>query len=260
MILNLSIGLLIPLLGTTLGAAMVFLLKDSMNANLQKVLLGFASGVMIAASVWSLLIPSIEMSSGRAIEWMPAAVGFLLGMGFLLLIDSLTPHLHIGDDHPEGLRSHLSKRHMLFLAVTIHNIPEGMAVGVVFAGMMAEANTGITLASAFALSIGIAIQNFPEGAIISMPMKDASTSKAKAFGFGFLSGVVEPVAALLTILLSNVITPILPYMLSFAAGAMIYVVVEELIPESQSGEHSNHATIGVALGFVLMMILDVALG
>ncbi|MFT3984979.1 MAG: ZIP family metal transporter [Lachnospiraceae bacterium] len=254
------LGLLIPLAGTVLGAAMVFFLKKEMDANVQKALLGFASGVMIAASVWSLIMPSIDMAESQGvIAWVPAAVGFLFGIGFLLLIDSLTPHLHLYNDEPEGLRSSLSKNTMLFLAVTIHNIPEGMAVGVVFAGMLSQ-NTTITMAGAFALSIGIAIQNFPEGAIISMPLKNASTSKMKAFGYGTLSGVVEPVAAIITILLSEIIVPVLPYLLSFAAGAMIYVVVEELIPEAQEGDHSNIGTIGVAIGFVVMMILDVALG
>lgn len=254
------LGLMIPLAGTVLGAAMVFFLKKEMNAGVQKALLGFASGVMIAASVWSLIMPSIDMAVEQGVvAWIPAAVGFLLGMGFLLLIDTLTPHLHLNNDKPEGMHSGLSKNTMLFLAVTIHNVPEGMAVGVVFAGMLSN-NTTITLAGAFALSIGIAIQNFPEGAIISMPMKDASTSKMKAFGYGAFSGAVEPIAAIITILLANIIVPILPYLLSFAAGAMIYVVVEELIPEAQEGDHSNIATIGVAIGFVLMMILDVALG
>lgn len=254
------LGLMIPLAGTVLGAAMVFFLKKEMNASVQKALLGFASGVMIAASVWSLIMPSIDMAVEQGvIAWVPAAVGFLLGMGFLLLIDTLTPHLHLNNDKPEGMHSGFSKNTMLFLAVTIHNVPEGMAVGVVFAGMLSN-NTTITMAGAFALSIGIAIQNFPEGAIISMPMKDANTSKLKAFGYGAFSGAVEPVAAIITILLANIIVPVLPYLLSFAAGAMIYVVVEELIPEAQEGDHSNVATIGVAIGFVLMMILDVALG
>ncbi len=254
------LGLLIPLVGTVLGSAMVFFLKGEMDRNVQKALLGFASGVMIAASVWSLIVPSIDMAESQGVvAWVPAAVGFLLGIGFLLLLDSLTPHLHLNNEEPEGLHSGLSKNTMLVLAVTIHNIPEGMAVGVVFAGMLSQ-NTTITLAGAFALSIGIAIQNFPEGAIISMPLKNANTTKLKAFGYGTFSGVVEPVAALITILLSEIIVPVLPYLLSFAAGAMIYVVVEELIPEAQEGEHSNIATIGVAIGFVMMMILDVALG
>lgn len=254
------LGLLIPFTGTTLGAAMVFFLKKEMKAGLQKILLGFASGVMIAASVWSLLIPAIEMASENGnMAWMPAAIGFLLGMGFLLLLDSIIPHLHVNSDKPEGHQSKLGKSFMLVLAVTLHNIPEGMAVGVVFAGML-SGNSGISIAGAFALAIGIAIQNFPEGAIISMPLISTGITKKKAFLYGMLSGIVEPVGAVITILLTSFIQPILPYILSFAAGAMIYVVVEELIPEAQAGEHSNTATIGVALGFVLMMVLDVALG
>ena len=258
--MNLLIGLLIPLLGTMLGAAFVFLMKDEMPLRLQKTLLGFASGVMVAASVWSLLIPSMEMvaDSGR---WsvLPAAVGFLLGMGFLLLIDELTPHLHIGTDKPEGPRSKLSRTSMLALAVTIHNLPEGMAVGVVFAGAENGA-AGLSLASALAVSIGIAIQNVPEGAIISMPMRAAGNSKWKSFAIGSLSGAVEPLGGLAVVLLASFMTPVLPYMLAFAAGAMFYVVVEELIPEACEGEHSNLSTIGFAIGFVLMMALDVVLG
>lgn len=257
---NVWIGILIPFVGTTLGAAMVFFMRKEMNGKIQKGLLGFASGVMIAASVWSLLIPAIEMSEEQGgIPWMPAAVGFLLGIGFLLLLDTLTPHLHLNEDTPEGLPSNLKKTTMLVLAVTLHNIPEGMAVGVTFAGIL-MGNTMISLAGAFALSIGIAIQNFPEGAIISMPLRSEGQSKGKAFLYGAASGVVEPIAALLTILLTSLVVPILPYLLAFAAGAMIYVVVEELIPESQTGKHTNIGTIGVAVGFVLMMVLDVALG
>jgi len=257
---NIIIGLMLPFLGTALGAGMVFLLKDKMDKKLQKLLLGFASGVMIAASVWSLIIPSINMAEEQnVIAWIPASVGFLLGMFFLLILDSVIPHMHLDKEKPEGVKSKLKKTTMLVLAVTLHNIPEGMAVGVVFAGALAG-NVGISLAGAFALCIGIAIQNFPEGAIISMPLKTEGVSKTKAFMYGALSGIVEPIAALITILLANAITPILPYFLSFAAGAMLYVVVEELIPESQMGEHSNIGTIGVAIGFVIMMILDVALG
>lgn len=257
---NVWIGILIPFVGTTLGSAMVFFMRKEMNGKIQKGLLGFASGVMIAASVWSLLIPAIEMSEEQGgIPWMPAAVGFLLGIGFLLLLDTLTPHLHLNEDTPEGLPSNLKKTTMLVLAVTLHNIPEGMAVGVTFAGILAG-NTMISLAGAFALSIGIAIQNFPEGAIISMPLRSEGQSKGKAFLYGAASGVVEPIAALLTILLTSLVVPILPYLLAFAAGAMIYVVVEELVPESQTGKHTNIGTIGVAVGFVLMMVLDVALG
>ena len=257
---NIAIGLLIPFLGTVLGSGMVIFMKDKMDQRVEKALIGFASGVMIAASIWSLLIPSIDMSEQQGvIGWIPAAAGFMLGILFLLLLDTVVPHLHLETDKPEGMPASLKKTTMLVLAVTIHNIPEGMAVGVVFAGVLAG-NTGISLAGAFALSIGIAIQNFPEGAIISMPLKSEGLSKTKAFLDGAASGVVEPIAALLTILLTGLITPILPYLLSFAAGSMIYVVVEELIPESQAGEHSNVGTIGVSIGFVLMMILDVALG
>lgn len=260
--MNISVltGIMIPFAGTVLGSAMVFFMKGEMNEKIQKLLLGFASGVMIAASVWSLLIPAIEMSEeGGGAGWFPPAVGFLLGMGFLLLLDTVIPHLHLTGDEPEGIPANLKKTTMLVLAVTLHNIPEGMAVGVTFAGVMAE-NTMMTMAGAFALSAGIAIQNFPEGAIISMPLKGQGISKARAFAYGGISGIVEPVAALLTILLTGVILPLLPYLLAFAAGAMIYVVVEELIPEAQSGAHSNIGTVGVAAGFVLMMILDVALG
>ena len=253
-------GLLIPFLGTTLGAGLVFLMKNKINIKIEKLLLGFASGVMISASVWSLLIPSIDMAKTQnVVEWIPCAVGFLLGIIFLLILDSIIPHLHLHTDKPEGLKAKIQKTTMMVLAVTLHNIPEGMAVGVVFAGALAQ-NTGITMTGAIALAAGIAIQNFPEGAIISMPLKSEGMSKSKAFLYGTLSGIVEPIGAILTIALTNLVVPILPYFLSFAAGAMIYVVVEELIPESQNGEHSNIGTIGVALGFVLMMILDVALG
>ena len=256
---NIWIGILIPFAGTTLGAAMVFFMRKEMNERLQKVLLGFASGVMVAAAVWSLLIPAIELSEQGGVAWIPAAVGFLLGMGFLLLLDTLTPHLHLNEEKPEGMKADLKKTTMLVLAVTLHNIPEGMAVGVTFAGVM-TGNEMISLAGAFTLAIGIAIQNFPEGAIISMPLKGNGMSRGKAFWYGAVSGIVEPAAALLTILLTSFVVPILPYLLAFAAGAMIYVVVEELIPESQAGKHTNIGIIGVALGFVLMMVLDVALG
>lgn len=255
-----TVGLLIPLLGTVLGAGMVFFIRGEVKQGVQKAMLGFASGVMIAASVWSLIIPALELAAGQGVvPWVPAAVGFLLGIGFLLLLDTVIPHLHVNADKPEGHSSHLGKSTMLVLAVTLHNLPEGMAVGVVFAGAM-RGDAGITLAGAFALSIGIALQNFPEGAVISMPLLGAGLSRRRAFTYGALSGVVEPIGALLTILLTTAIVPVLPYILSFAAGAMIYVVVEELIPESQAGEHSNIGTIGAALGFVLMMVLDVALG
>lgn len=258
--MNVFTGLLIPFLGTTLGSAMVFLMKNKLNKKVEKILLGFASGVMIAASVWSLLIPSIDMANeqGKA-AWVPAAVGFILGIVFLLALDSIIPHLHIESDKPEGIKAKLKKTTMMVFAVTLHNIPEGMAVGVSLAGALME-NTGITMAGVFALAVGIAIQNFPEGAIISMPLRAEGMSKWKAFIYGTLSGIVEPIGAIITILLTKTIVPILPYLLSFAAGAMIYVVVEELIPESQAGEHSNIGTIGVAMGFVIMMILDVALG
>ena len=256
---TLTIGLLIPLLGTMLGSAFVFFMKNEMSVQLQKSLLGFASGVMVAASVWSLLIPAMEMEADSG-KWsvMPAAIGFLLGMGFLLLIDELTPHLHIGTDKPEGMRSRLSKTAMLALAVTIHNLPEGMAVGVVFAGADSGA-TNISLASAVAVSLGIAIQNVPEGAIISMPMRAAGNSKWRSFMIGTLSGAVEPIGAILVILLSSILIPLVPYTLAFAAGAMLYVVIEELIPEASTEPHSNLSTIGFALGFALMMVLDVVL-
>ena len=257
---NILLGILIPFVGTTLGSAMVFFMRREMNGRVQKALLGFASGVMIAASVWSLLIPAIEMSEEQSnIAWVPAAVGFLLGIGFLLLLDTLTPHIHLTEEEPEGIKADLKKTTMLVLAVTLHNIPEGMAVGVTFAGVM-TGNTTITLAAAFVLAIGIAIQNFPEGAIISMPLRGEGISRRRAFLYGTASGIVEPIASFITILLTGLVVPILPYLLAFAAGAMIYVVVEELIPESQSGKHTNIGTIGVAFGFVMMMVLDVALG
>ena len=253
-------GLLLPFMGTALGAAMVFFLRGEMPSWVQKLLLGFASGVMIAASVWSLLIPSIDMAAEMGqTEWMPAVLGFLAGMFSLLLFDSVVPHVHLDSTEPEGVKSGLGRSSMLVMAVTLHNIPEGMAVGVVLAGAMTE-SAGITLAGALALSIGIAIQNFPEGAIVSMPLKESLRSRWKAFAYGAGSGIVEPLAGLITILMIDYVQPILPYFLSFSAGAMIYVVVEELIPESQNGSHSNVATIGVALGFALMMLLDVALG
>ena len=257
---NIVIGLLIPFIGTSLGSAMVYLLKDKVNIKIEKVLLGFASGVMIAASVWSLLIPSIEMAEKQGtIAWVPASIGFILGIAFLLLLDRIIPHLHVNENKPEGPKAKISKTMMLVLAVTLHNIPEGMAVGVVFAGLLTE-NTAISVAGAFALSIGIALQNFPEGAIISMPLKSEGVSKNKSFIYGVLSGIVEPIAGLITILLTSAISSVLPYLLSFAAGAMIYVVAEELIPDSQNGKHSDLGTIGLAIGFVIMMILDVALG
>lgn len=252
--------LLIPFAGTLIGSAFVFFMKKEMPALLQKALLGFASGIMVAASVWSLLIPSMEMSAGEGIcTVLPAAIGFIAGMGFLLAVDYLTPHLHIGDESPEGLKARISKTAMLALAVTIHNIPEGMAVGVVIAGSLQD-GIGIAPAAAMATAIGIAIQNIPEGAIISMPMRAAGNSRCKSFLIGGLSGIVEPIGAVLVILLASLMTPILPYFLAFAAGAMLYVVVEELIPEASVGQHSNISTIGFAIGFVLMMVLDVVLG
>ena len=258
--MDLVVGLSIPFLGTTLGAAMVFLMKNQINKKVEKLLLGFAAGVMIAASVWSLIMPSIDMAEEQGIiAWIPAAVGFMLGILFLLVLDSVIPHLHLKSDEPEGIKTKWKKTTMMVFAVTLHNIPEGMAVGVAFASALLG-NTGITMAAALALAVGIAIQNFPEGAIISMPLKGEGMTKSKAFLYGTLSGIVEPIAAIITILLTNLVVPILPYLLSFAAGAMIYVVVEELIPESQYGKHSNIGTIGVAIGFVIMMILDVALG
>lgn len=258
--MKIFLGLLIPFIGTTLGAAMVFLMKNKINNKVEKTLLGFASGVMVAASVWSLLIPSIEMAKDQhLIEWLPATVGFILGILFLLVLDNIIPHLHIKSNDPEGPKTKLGKSAMMVLAVTLHNIPEGMAVGVALAGAI-SGNSTITLAGAIALSIGIAIQNFPEGAIISMPLKEEGNSKTKAFMYGTLSGIVEPIGGLITILLTSLVVPILPYLLAFAAGAMIYVVVEELIPESQVGKHSNLGTIGFSIGFIIMMILDVALG
>ena len=259
--MNIFIGLMIPFLGTTLGSGMVYLMRNKMSDKLEKILLGFASGVMVAASVWSLLIPSIDMATEQGkVAYIPAAVGFLLGILFLLILDTVIPHLHVNEDKPEGLNTDkLKKTTMMVFAVTLHNIPEGMAVGVALAGSL-YGNNAITLASALALSIGIAIQNFPEGAIISMPLKEEGMSKNKAFFLGTISGAVEPLFGFITILLTSFVVPILPYILSFAAGAMIYVVVEELIPESQNGLHSNIGTIGFAIGFVLMMILDVALG
>lgn len=253
------IGILLPLLGTMLGSAFVFFMKKEIPDRLQKTLLGFASGVMVAASVWSLLIPSIEMA-GTTLEGsggvLPAAVGFLLGVGFLLLIDELTPHLHLGAQKAEGPRSKLSRTAMLALAVTIHNLPEGMAVGVVFAGE----SQGLTVSAALAVSIGIAIQNIPEGAIISMPMHAEGNSRWRSFLIGSLSGVVEPIGSVAILLLASALGVALPYLLAFAAGAMMYVVVEELIPETAQGIHTNLSTIGFAVGFVLMMVMDVVLG
>lgn len=256
--MQLLAGLLIPFVGTTLGSAMVFFMRG-MHKEIERLLLGFASGVMIAASVWSLLIPAIDMAGEQGqVAWVPAAGGFLGGMAFLLVLDSLIPHLHLESTEPEGVETTLKKTTMLVLAVTLHNIPEGMSVGVTFAGAMIG-DAGITMAGAFALAVGIAIQNFPEGAIISMPLRSEGVSKGKAFAYGALSGIVEPIGAFVTILLAEQIVSALPVFLAFAAGAMIYVVAEELIPEAQAGAHSNIGTVGVAIGFVIMMILDVGL-
>lgn len=253
------LGLLIPFAGTSLGAAMVFFFSKQISNNLQKVFTGFAAGVMVAASFWSLLAPALESSEAMGkLSFIPAAVGFLVGIGFLLLLDDVTPHMHM-DLQQEGPKSKLKRTTKLILAVTIHNIPEGMAVGVVYAGWLAG-HAGVSQAGALALAIGIAIQNFPEGAIVSMPLLSEGMPKKKTFWYGVLSGAVEPVAAFITIIAASVVVPILPYLLAFAAGAMFYVVVEELIPEMSEGAHSNIGTIAFAFGFVLMMILDVALG
>lgn len=251
----LAIGLLLPFLGTTLGSACVFFLKNEIKGSVNIALLGFASGVMMSAAVWSLLLPAIEQSQGSPIV---ASIGFLLGVAFLLLMDRIVPHLHSASEHVEGVHSKLKKTTMLVFAVTLHNIPEGMAVGVVFAGFLQSGN--ITIMEAFALSVGIALQNFPEGAIISLPLKSAGGSKLKAFVYGTLSGIVEPIAAILTILLSSIIIHALPSLLSFAAGAMVYVIIEELLPESGNSDNSDIGTIAFAIGFVLMMTLDVLLG
>ena len=257
---NTLLGVLIPFVGTTAGAACVFFLKNELKPIIQKTLLGFASGVMVAASVWSLLIPSMNMceAMGR-LAFLPASIGFMVGILMLLLLDRVIPHLHLGSDEPEGHVCGLKKTTMLVLAVTLHNIPEGMAVGVMYAGFLAG-SAQITAASALALSLGIAIQNFPEGAIISMPLRAEGESKGRAFAGGVLSGVVEPIGAVVTILAAQLVIPALPYLLSFAAGAMLYVVVEELIPEMSQGRHSNLGTVFFAVGFSVMMVLDVALG
>ena len=254
------LGIMIPFLGTALGAACVFFMKRSLGDLVQRALAGFAAGVMVAASVWSLLIPAIEQSEGMGkLSFLPAFIGFWVGVLFLLLLDRLIPHLHVGSEQAEGPKSKLGRTTMMVLAVTLHNIPEGMAVGVVYAGLL-SGNTQITAASALALSLGIAIQNFPEGAIISMPLRAEGEKKSKAFLGGVLSGVVEPIGAVLTIVAAQFIIPALPYLLSFAAGAMLYVVVEELIPEMSQGRHSNLGTVFFAVGFSVMMVLDVALG
>ena len=254
------LGIMIPFLGTTLGAACVFFMKKSLGDLVQRALAGFAAGVMVAASIWSLLIPAIEQSEGMGkLSFLPAFIGFWVGVLFLLLLDRLIPHLHVGSEQAEGPKSKLGRTTMMVLAVTLHNIPEGMAVGVVFAGFLMGSGN-ITLTGALALAIGIAIQNFPEGAIISLPLRSEGTGKGRAFLYGALSGIVEPIAAIITIAAASIVIPILPYLLSFAAGAMIYVVIEELLPEASTGSHSNIATIWFSVGFLLMMILDVALG
>ena len=251
--MNITVGILLPLIGTTLGSALVYIMKNKIKNEIERFLLGFASGVMIAASVWSLLIPAIEIEEAKKITWLQPSIGFASGIIFLLLIDIIVPYFKFNKE------TKLKRTTMLILAVTIHNIPEGMAVGAIFAGFL-SGNAGITYAGALALSIGIAIQNFPEGAIISMPLKSEGYKKNKSFIIGTLSGIVEPIAAVLTILLTNILTPLMPFLLSFAAGAMIYVVAEELIPGANTQKQSSIGTIGVGLGFMIMMILDVALG
>ena len=254
------LGIMIPFLGTTLGAACVFFMKKSLGDLVQRSLAGFAAGVMVAASIWSLLIPAIEQSEDMGkLSFLPAFIGFWSGVLFLLLLDRLISHLHVGSEQAEGPKSKLGHTTMMVLAVTLHNIPEGMAVGVVYAGFL-SGNTQITAASALVLSLGIAIQNFPEGAIISMPLRAEGERKGRAFLGGVLSGVVEPIGAVLTLLAAQFVIPALPYLLSFAAGAMLYVVVEELIPEMSQGRHSNLGTVFFAVGFSVMMVLDVALG
>lgn len=254
------VGLLIPFLGTSLGAACVFFLKKDLKISVQRALTGFAAGVMVAASIWSLIVPAIEQCEGRG-RWafLPAFIGFWFGVLFLLLLDEVIPHLHVGTDQAEGPKSRASRIVMMVLAVTLHNIPEGMAVGVVYAGLR-SGSANITAGGALALALGIAIQNFPEGAIISMPLYAEGKSKAKSFGLGVLSGAVEPVFGFITVLIAGLVVPAMPYLLSFAAGAMLYVVVEELIPEMSAGEHSNIGVIAFAVGFSIMMALDVALG
>ena len=253
-------GIMIPFVGTSLGAACVLFMKKGLNPLVQRVLAGFAAGVMVAASIWSLLIPAIEASEHMGkLSFVPAVIGFMLGIGFLLLLDNVVPHLHVSSDEEEGPKSALKRTTKMVFAVALHNFPEGMAVGAVYAGVLAG-NTDVSMAGALILSIGIAIQNFPEGAIISMPLKAEGVSKGKSFLYGVLSGIVEPLGALVTILFADTMLVTLPYMLAFAAGAMIYVVVEELIPEASEGKHSNLGTIAFAVGFSIMMILDVALG
>ena len=253
-------ALLLPFLGTTIGAGFVFFLKGKMNRTLQRSLTGFAAGVMVAASIWSLIIPAMDQSAHMGkLAFLPAFIGVWGGFLFLLLLDHLIPHLHINSDCPEGASCNLGKSTMMVLAVALHNLPEGMAVGVVAAGWL-MGNESISAAAALALALGIALQNLPEGAIISMPLKSNGMKRGRAFGYGVLSGVIEPIGAVVTLLLADLVVPVLPYLLSFSAGAMLYVVVEELIPEMSEGEHSNIGTVFFAVGFSLMMVLDVALG
>lgn len=258
--MDVILSLILPFIGTSLGAVMVFFVRNKLNKSLQKILMGFAAGVMLAASVFSLIIPAIEESSylGK-FSFIPASVGFGIGIIFLLILDTIIPHLHRNSQSPEGVKTTLSKSAMMMLAVTLHNIPEGLAVGVVIAGAL-SGDTSISMTSSLVLAIGIAVQNFPEGAIISIPLKEGGASKKKAFIYGVLSGAAELISAILAIFISSLVTPILPYILAFAAGAMIYVIVEEIIPELQDEEHSNLPIIFVAAGFILMMALDVALG
>ncbi|MBR5521479.1 MAG: ZIP family metal transporter [Oscillospiraceae bacterium] len=259
MTMDIMKGIMIPFIGTAIGSAGVFFMAKGMNKTLQRILTGFAAGVMVAASIWSLLIPAMEMAAEQGkLSFVPAAVGFWLGVIFLLVLDRVVPHMHM-DKQKEGPDSNMGKNSLLVMAVALHNLPEGMAVGAIWAGLMSESST-VSLMSALALSVGIAIQNLPEGAIISMPLHSEGVKKSKAFGYGIASGIVEPLGALLTIMAARFVIPILPFTLSFAAGAMMYVVVEELIPEMSEGKHSNIGTIFFAVGFSLMMILDVALG
>lgn len=254
--MDITLGILIPFLGTTLGSLMAFFMKKQLNSKIEKLLLGFASGVMIAASIWSLIIPALEASEEQGlISWIPVAIGFIIGILFFVLVDVIMPYL----ENNKKVKIKSKNSAMLVLAVTLHNIPEGMAVGVIFAGVLAG-NIGITITGAFSLAIGIAIQNFPEGAIISMPLKGNGMSRTKAFFYGALSGIVEPIAATITLLFTNMIVPVLPYVLSFAAGAMIYVVINELLPPIQKDDKSKIATVGFTIGFLIMMILDVTLG
>ena len=259
MLMEIISAVFLPFLGTVVGSGCVFVMKDRMNRTLQRSLTGFAAGVMVAASVWSLIIPAMDQSAHMGkLAFFPALVGVWAGFGFLLALDHFIPHLHMNSDFPEGKPCGFGRSTMLVLAVALHNLPEGMAVGVVAAGWL-TGNESISFAAALALSLGIALQNLPEGAIISMPLKSEGMSRGKAFGYGVMSGIIEPIGAIGTLLLANLVVPVLPYLLAFAAGAMLYVVVEELIPEMSQGEHSNIGTVFFAVGFTLMMVLDVAL-